>query len=109
MTTVRRGRLFDESSAPPVGEHVEELVSCDGVVVEQILSGSLPAPADFRQDHDEWVVVLAGRAVLEMQGERIELRHGDWVFIPTGTLHRVEWTEPGTNWLAVHMSRGGTV
>lgn len=73
------------------------------VVVEQILSGELAGPVDFQQEHDEWVVVLAGVAVLEIDGEPVDLRPGDWVLLPAGTAHRLVRTEPGTNWLAVHV------
>jgi cupin 2 domain-containing protein len=100
---VTRGRLRDVASAPASGERVEPVVSSGGVVVEQILSGMLHAPVEFVQDHDEWVVVLAGGAVLDVGGETVELAAGDWVLLPSHLPHRVARTEPRTNWLAVHM------
>lgn len=57
------------------------------------------------QDTDEWVVVLHGAAVVEVEGERIDLNAGDWVFLPAGVPHSVVRTEAGTNWLAVHIVR----
>jgi cupin 2 domain-containing protein len=103
MAGLMRGRLLEASSAPASGEHVESIVSSDGVVVEQILSGVLDETVEFRQDHAEWAVVLTGRAMLEVRGERIDLEPGNWVFIPTDVPHRVTWTQPRTTWLAVHM------
>ncbi len=101
--SVLRGRLHDPSSAPADGERVEPLVRVRNLAVEQILSGRLPAPVDYRQDQDEWVVVLSGSAVLDVDGERLELGPGDWVLLESGTPHRLESTERETSWLAVHL------
>jgi cupin 2 domain-containing protein len=103
---VIRGRLHDASSAPSHGERVEEVLQLRTLAVRQILSGGLDGPVDYRQDEDEWVVVLAGAAVLEVDGERVDLAGGDWVLLPAGTPHRLVHTEPGTNWLTVHLARG---
>lgn len=86
---------------------MERLWVGDGVVVEQILSGRLAGPADYLQDHDEWVAVLEGSADLEVRDELLALAAGDWVLLPRGTPHRLLSTEPGTRWLAVHVGRSG--
>ena len=99
---VVRGRLNAAVDAPAVGERAEEIARLGGVVVEQILSGTLAAPVDFDQDHDEWVIVLAGDAVLEVAGERMALGAADWVLLPAHTQHRLVETAPGTSWLALH-------
>jgi cupin 2 domain-containing protein len=99
---VTRGRLRPSTEAPQVGERVEEISRLGGVVVEQILSGRLAAAQDFKQDHDEWVVVLDGAAVLEVAAERLSLSDGDWALIPAGLSHRLVETQPGTRWLALH-------
>jgi mannose-6-phosphate isomerase-like protein (cupin superfamily) len=96
-----RGRLQDPGAAPTVGEQVDELARTGAAVIEQITSGRLTVPVDYVQDVDEWVVVLAGRAVLEVDGVRLELTDGDWVLLPAGTPHRLLETEPGTSWLTV--------
>lgn len=75
------------------------------MLVEQILSGRNDQPVDFVQDHDEWVAVLAGAAVLDVEGERLDLRPGDWVLLPSGVRHSVVTTEAGTSWLALHLDR----
>ncbi len=75
-----------------------------GAVVEQILSGELDAPADYLQDHDEWVVVLSGGATLIVEGTTIDLSAGEWLLLPRGVPHRLESTVPGTSWLAVRGS-----
>jgi cupin 2 domain-containing protein len=97
------GRLRDGASAPPSGEAVERLLALPGVAIEQILSGALDAPLEVRQEHDEWVVLLAGSASLVVAGGEVELAAGDWLFLPAGVQHTVVSTAPGSSWLAVHV------
>jgi mannose-6-phosphate isomerase-like protein (cupin superfamily) len=96
-----RGRLDGPATAPAAGERTERLADLGGVVVEQILSGRLDAAVDYLQDVDEWVIVLHGRATLDVEGESMALGPGDWVLLPAGTPHRLVETEPGTSWLTV--------
>jgi uncharacterized cupin superfamily protein len=93
--------LAPTTAAPEHGEETIALVRSRGFTVEQILSGRLDTPQDYEQDHDEWVVVLAGGAVLEVDGVAHELGVGDWWLLPAGTPHRLMRTEAGTSWLAV--------
>lgn len=104
---VVRGRLVPAGEAPERGERALELARGAGFVVEEILSGRLEGPADYLQDHDEWVVVLQGGAVLDAGGTRHELGAGDWMLIPAGVAHRLVSTEPGTRWIAVHGGPAG--
>jgi cupin 2 domain-containing protein len=100
----RRGRLLDGAAAPDVGEDVTRLLERRGAVVEQILSGALETPVDYAQDTDEWVVLLAGAASLVVEGERVEMTGGDWLFLPAGVEHRLVSAAPRSSWLAVHLS-----
>ncbi len=102
MTEIIRGRLLAPTDAPSVGERNQEIARLGGVVIEQILSGSLPAPLSYDQDHDEWVVVQTGGAVLEVDGERLDLAAGDWVLLRAHEKHRLIEALPGTSWLALH-------
>jgi len=99
-----RGQLRDGATAPHSGEHVERLLELPGVVVEQILSGTLEAPVDYSQENDEWVVLLAGRASLVVDGENVELNAGDWLFLPARIEHTLVATAPGSSWLAIHVT-----
>jgi mannose-6-phosphate isomerase-like protein (cupin superfamily) len=101
---VRRGRLQDPSGAPAVGERFLELASFPTATIEQILSGRLAEPAAFEQPHDEWVVLLAGGAKMLVDGEELELEAGDWLLIPAGCPHTVLETQPGSSWLALHLT-----
>jgi mannose-6-phosphate isomerase-like protein (cupin superfamily) len=99
----RRGRLLDPAHTPAAGERIEDVVRVGNVVVEQILSGRVQGPLDYLQEHDEWVVVLAGAATLEVGGTPVDLGAGDWVLLPAGVPHRLLRVERGTNWLGVHV------
>ena len=102
MNGVVRGRLAPAHAAPESGEHVETLVDGGGVVIEHILSGRVAAPVAYDQDHDEWVLVLDGSAVLEVDHETVRLGPGDWLLLPRATPHRLLETQPGTRWIALH-------
>jgi cupin 2 domain-containing protein len=105
QAAVARGRLAPPASAPARGELDRQLVSVAGLEIRQILSGELEAPSEYCQDDDEWALVVTGSASLVMGTEVLHLETGDWVWIPAGTAHRLERTEPGTSWVTVHGPR----
>lgn len=94
-------RLGSPSDAPAVGERTQVLARARGFVVEQTLSGRLYEPVAYDQDHDEWVVVLDGGAVVEIDDVERVLGRGDWLLLPAHVPHRLLSAEPGTSWLAV--------
>lgn len=104
------GNLFADLPRPTPDEHLDDLVRTPGFRVERIVSHGQASPEDFWYDQEtaEWVMVVQGRARLEIE-ERpvpVELGPGDWVFLPARCRHRVAWTDPdrATVWLAVHES-----
>lgn len=101
----QRGRLVDD--VPEKGEAFHQLVGLQGARVEHIVSSDLPDPTEQVQGWDEWVIVLAGSADVDVAGERVTLHELDWLLIPAGTRHRVLATTQGTQWLAVHGAPGG--
>jgi cupin 2 domain-containing protein len=101
MDETVRGTLRPPRDAPARGETTHAVARVDGVVVEQILSDRLDAPVDYVAPVDEWVLVLAGAARLEVDGEPVALRPGGWLSLPAGTPHRLTTTEPGTSWITV--------
>lgn len=92
-------------------EIFDQLVTLPGVKIERIVSTGQITPEDdwYDQEDDEWVVLLAGAARLQIAGEAQErkLDVGDWLFLPAHRRHRVTWTQekPPTVWLAVHVKR----
>ncbi len=88
-------------------EIVTELLSRPEVRIERIVSTGQATPVDapYDQDHDEWVLLLAGAAGLWIEGEGdCRLRPGDCMFIPARRRHRVTFTaaDQPTIWLAIH-------
>ena len=104
MTDVRRGRLRSGAASPAAGKELFlELLAHRNLVVEQILSGESAEPAEYRQEQDEWVLLLEGGATLDVGGECVDLAPFDWVFLPAGVPHTLVRTDTGTSWLAVHL------
>ena len=101
MDDIVRGRLRDAAEAPTTGETTEVLASAGTAVIEQILSGRLDTPIDYLGTADEWVVVVAGGAELEVSGTPVVLMPGDWLLLRAGTPHRLTATRPGTSWITV--------
>lgn len=91
-----------------VEEEFKDLLRRDAFRIERIVSRGHASPPGFWYDQEqhEWVMVVEGRAGLEIEGEAEvrELGPGDWVDIPARARHRVAWTQddPPTVWLAIH-------
>ncbi len=100
------GNLFRQLPADLNEEFFETLVESDQVKVERIVSMGHCSPADFwfDQPQNEWVVLLTGAAIVQVEGRDDQhLEPGSYVNLPAHTRHRVAWTKPGTEtvWLAV--------
>ena len=101
---MRPENLFAGADAPAEGERFEALLTHKNVEIKRIISSDAISPTEYVQAEDEWVVLLRGEATLEINGEAVELRPGDYVFLPAGTPHTVRRTSAGALWLAVHVS-----
>ncbi len=86
-------------------EVMETLVRTPSLQVKRILSRGQTTDWVV-QESDEWVIVLRGHARLLIEGEESprDMKPGDYLSIPSGTRHRVEWTDPDetTVWLPIH-------
>lgn len=86
-----------------------KLLETETLRLERIVSRGHSNPEGFwyDQDHDEWVLLLSGRAVLRFEGqpEPVHLEQGDYLLIPARCRHRIEWTDPlsDTVWLTAHL------
>jgi cupin 2 domain-containing protein len=105
---IEGGNLFDDIPASLPAEQVTTLLAAPTVRIERIVSRGHISPPDFWYDQDkpEWVIVLAGSAAIQFEGEPQprSLRRGDYLHIPAHVRHRVVRTdvhEP-TVWLTVH-------
>ena len=108
---MKKGNLFDSlpNREDSPDEQFRELASNGSTRIERIVSRGHSSPPNgkwYDQDHEEWVIVIQGAAVLEFEAgpDAIELGPGDHVSIPAHARHRVAWTDPETEtvWLAVH-------
>jgi cupin 2 domain-containing protein len=103
-----KNSIFTEAQNKAKGiELFETLFSDERVLIERIVSSgeSTPDGVWLEQEKNEWVMVMQGNAVLEFETDgRYELQAGDYVYIPSGSRHRVVQTSelPQCIWLAVH-------
>lgn len=103
-----RNILADLPDSPD--EIFETLLEKSGIKIERIISSGQATPAGewYDQAGDEWVVLLSGSAGLLIEGEISphRLAAGDYLLLPAGCRHRVEWTDPAVKsvWLAVHLA-----
>ena len=105
---MRNSNLYEEIPDGLLHELFQEMVAGKNFRLERIVSHgqSTPPGAWLEQDMAEWVLLLQGGARLQFQSnsEPLSMGPGDYVHIPAGTRHRVEWTAPDqdTVWLALH-------
>ena len=100
----KRGNLWHAAEAPTIGEHFQELARIGFTQIERIVSSDLPSRETYDQPQTEWVALLRGEALLEIEGEPLQLRSGDYLLLPAHTRHRVLETTRDALWLAVHVS-----
>jgi cupin 2 domain-containing protein len=102
------GNLFADLPQDVMHEHIAALFHSAAVTIERIVSHGQASPPGFWYDQDwaEWVLLIAGEAELEFEGETAprELKPGDHLHIPAHARHRVARTHgrQPTIWLAVH-------
>jgi cupin 2 domain-containing protein len=107
--SIRIQNIFTDLPDAASQEQFMTLVESSAVKIQRIVSDIKRGSSDLwhDQDHDEWVAVLSGDAILEFAGgELIELKTGDYLMIPSRMKHRVEYTAPQTVWLVVHVKDG---
>ncbi len=112
MVEIPIGNLFDGiTGSNSSDEQFDDLFVTPNLRIERIISTGQTTPLDawYDQAQDEWVMVVAGSARLQIEGEPQErrLEVGDWLLLPAHCRHRVTWTQshPATVWLAVHASQ----
>ena len=99
--------LFANMPTDQAEEVTEVLTTIPGLRIERIVSRGHRSPDEFWYDQDEheWVLLISGRARVQIEGETdlVELAAGDYLEIPAHLKHRLHWTDPeqDTVWLAV--------
>ena len=87
-------------------EIFETLLDKEFIKIERIIShGEVTTPGKwYRQEDDEFVLVLSGDAIIQYKdGKNVELKPGDYLYIPALQEHRVAYTnkDETTIWLAI--------
>ncbi len=101
--------LFSIPAELPRPEEFSEILLRSGkIIVERIISHGHTTPPGtwFDQEQDEWVALLQGEALLTFSdGPDLQMRAGDWTYIPAHRRHRVERTStnPPCIWVAFHI------
>ncbi len=109
---LRKRNLFQPVPDRAPEEFFEELLSGKDFRLERIVSMGHRSPDGFWYDQPqaEWVLLMRGSAVLQIQGqaEPLELKPGDAVLLPAHCKHRVAATdlEGPSFWLALHHTDG---
>ncbi len=102
--------VFKQIPADLTEELFENILGNESFRLERIISKGHATPKDqwYDQKDDEWILLLQGSAGLRIEKQEIiTLRQGDYILLPAGLKHRVEWTdhESETIWLALHFSK----
>lgn len=103
------GNIFTGIPPSLPAEIFETLWQNRQIRIERIISKGHSSPGDtwYDQEGDEWVLLLQGSAALQFENcAVVEMRAGDYLFIPARCKHRVIWTDPRREsiWLAIHLS-----
>ncbi len=101
--------IFKDIKIDKNNEQFFDLLKTENIRIEKIVSNGQTSPKDFwyDQDENEFVIVLKGEAILEIQknNEIVELKlnNGDFINIKAHEKHRVKYTslEEPTVWLVV--------
>lgn len=89
-------------------EFFENLLENENFRIERIVSlGNITPKSEWLvQEETEFVILLSGTAKLIFfeNNETVYMKTGDYILIPIGTKHRVDWTDESdySVWLAVH-------
>jgi cupin 2 domain-containing protein len=109
IADVRNLLAKPEGANPADGERFEDILAGDGPFrLERIVSFGDVTPEGqwYDQDHDEWVLVLAGSAGIAFaDGGQVDLVAGDSLLLPRRCRHRVVRTSDPCHWLALHGAR----
>jgi cupin 2 domain-containing protein len=97
--------LFDDIPSELPEEFFTLLMEQDGIKLERIVSDGHASPENFwyNQDQNEWILLIAGSAILRVGEKKVKLDVGDFLFLPAHQQHRVESTSKTekTIWLAL--------
>src|ERR1051325_6034719 len=90
--------LYEDIPASLESEQFDTIIENVSFRLERIVSAGHATAAGewYDQDHEEWVLLVTGTAIVRFEGETEDrhLRPGDYLSIPAHRRHRVESTDP---------------
>ncbi|MCP4136819.1 MAG: cupin domain-containing protein [bacterium] len=95
--------ILNNITIPTEGELFETILKHKNISIERITSSDIIPYKEYIQEQDEWVLLLEGEALLEVDKKEVLLKKGDYLFIGSGIPHSVKRTQKATIWLAVHI------
>ncbi|WP_198306021.1 cupin [Arcobacter vandammei] len=102
---IEKYNIFEKIEVNKKDEQFFEIFKNDKIKIEKIVSNGQKSPKDFwyKQEQNEYILLLSGFAILEFEDFEVELKKGDCLNIESLQKHRVKFTsldEP-TIWFAV--------
>lgn len=92
------GNLFHDLPRDSPAEVITQLLAETNLRIERIVSAGQASPEGFwfHQDWSEWVLLLAGKAELRLNGEAepVQLAAGSWVHLPAHQRHLHGFLQP---------------
>jgi len=113
MKSNKLHNIYKKLPSAKGNEIFDKIIQKSGVKIERITSFGQATPTGkwLKSKRNEWVILLKGEAKLQFRLSKnvIEMKPGDYMFIPAGTMHRVEWTTPKGKsvWVAVMFREQG--
>lgn len=100
-----KSNIFEITDKFSNQEVFETLHSNNNVIIEKIISYGQITPIEqpYMQGHDEWVLIIEGKARLKLEDRELTLDKGQSLLIPKNTKHWVTYTHNSTIWLAIHI------
>ncbi len=89
---------------PEIGEDFTTLFEKENIKIVRIVSSDNLETKEYCQKEDELVILLEGRAQLEIVNKKVILERGDTLFIAANTPHKILQTQKGTLWIAIHIN-----
>lgn len=96
--------IYTLENPAPNTEHFITLHQNNSIKIETIRSHLLQPGELYNQEHDEWVLLIRGRAQLRVDEKVINLEEGESIFLPKHTPHQVLLTSEDALWLGVFSS-----
>lgn len=96
--------LYHNDKPAENSEIFSTLFQSHSLKIESIRSWIKSPGEHYDQEDDEWVVLLIGEASLQVSNQTLNLRAGDYCFIPRHTKHQVLSTSSDALWLGVFSS-----